>query len=101
MERQSILEQTLRGNGIVNYAIPSGLKRCEITHKVTSFPPVDNTQTVGFTSASDCDFVCPFDETHSLTEYHVINRIRSGVSDHVLQQELLQKSQILQIRKRF
>ena len=42
--------------------------------------------------AADCDFVCPFDVNHDLTEYHLINRIRSGVSDVTLQQELLQKS---------
>jgi hypothetical protein len=42
--------------------------------------------------ADDCDFVCPHDEAHSLTEYHLINRIRSGISDSSLQQELLQKS---------
>ena len=42
--------------------------------------------------AADCNFVCPFDDGHNLTEYHVINRIRSGVSDDILQQELLQKS---------
>ena len=31
------------------------------------------------TCALDCNFVCPFDENHDLTEYHLINRIRSGV----------------------
>ena len=45
--------------------------------------------------ASDCDFQCPFEETHNLTEYHLINRIRSGVRDKALQQELLQKSSTL------
>ena len=42
--------------------------------------------------AADCDFVCPFDPTHNLTEYHMINRIRSGIRDKKLQQELLQQS---------
>ena len=41
--------------------------------------------------AIDCNFVCPHDANHDLTDYHIINRIRSGVSDKVLQQELLQK----------
>ena len=42
--------------------------------------------------AFDCNFVCPFDENHDLTEYHLINRIRSGVINKKLQQELLQNS---------
>ena len=45
--------------------------------------------------AADCNFVCPHDITHDLGEYHLINRIRSGVSDSILQQELLQKSDTL------
>ena len=45
--------------------------------------------------ATDCDFVCPFEPTHNLTEYHLINRIRSGIRDKTLQQELLQKSSTL------
>ena len=45
--------------------------------------------------AADCNFICPFGENHILTEYHIINRIRSGVLDHLLQQELLQKSDTL------
>ena len=42
--------------------------------------------------AADCDFVCPFDQNHNLTEYHMVNRLRSGIADKKLQQELLQKS---------
>ena len=45
--------------------------------------------------AADCDFVCPFEATHDLTEYQMINRIRSGVYDPNLQHELLQKSDTL------
>ena len=45
--------------------------------------------------AEDCDFVCPHDELHNLTEYHIINRIRSGIRDKILQQELLQKADTL------
>ena len=45
--------------------------------------------------AADCNFLCPFNDSHNLTEYHVINRVRSGVSDQILQQELLQKSDAL------
>ena len=45
--------------------------------------------------AADCNFVCPHDENHCLMEYHLINRIRSGVFDQTLQQELLQKSETL------
>ena len=40
--------------------------------------------------AADCLFLCPYDDNHDLTDYH-IDRIRSGVSDTHLQQELLQK----------
>ena len=47
------------------------------------------------TCALDCNFVCPFDENHDLTEYHLINRIRSGVINKKLQQELLQNSEKL------
>ena len=42
--------------------------------------------------ALDCDFCCPFDPKHDLTEYHIINNLRCGVFDTQLQQELLQKS---------
>ena len=42
--------------------------------------------------AVDSDFVCPFEPTHNLTEYHMVNRVRSGIADKKLQQELLQKS---------
>ena len=45
--------------------------------------------------AEDCSFVCPFDATHDLTEFQIINRIRSGIYDQMLQQELLQKSDSL------
>ncbi len=41
--------------------------------------------------AADCAFICPFDESHDLTDYHIIERVRSGVRDDRLQQELLQK----------
>ena len=41
--------------------------------------------------SADCNFVCPFNEHHDLTEYHLINRIRSGFANKALQQELLQK----------
>ena len=41
--------------------------------------------------AVECDFVCPYDEHHNLTEYHLISQIRCGVGDKILQQELLQK----------
>ena len=43
------------------------------------------------TCALDCNFVCPFDENHDLTEYHLINRIRSGVIYKKMQQELFTK----------
>ena len=49
--------------------------------------------------AEDCDFVCPHAPEHNLTEYHLINRIRSGIRDKTLQQELLQKSDSLKTLK--
>ena len=42
--------------------------------------------------ALDCEFCCPFDTKHDLTEYHIVNKLRCGVLDTQLQQELLQKS---------
>ena len=42
--------------------------------------------------AIDCNFVCTYDETHDLSDYHIINRIRNGVSNKILQQELLQRA---------
>ncbi len=45
--------------------------------------------------AADCAFECPFDESHNLTDYHIIDRVRSGVRDDRLQQELLQKQSTL------
>ena len=45
--------------------------------------------------ALDCEFICPFDEDHDLTEYHIVNRIRYGIHDKQLQQELLQKAKTL------
>ena len=41
--------------------------------------------------AVDCEFICPHDETHDLTEYHIIHQVRCGISDKKLQQELLQR----------
>ena len=49
--------------------------------------------------AADCDFVCPYDNNHNLSEYHIINRIRSGILDKKLQQELLQQSEKLNTLK--
>ena len=43
----------------------------------------------------DCDFVCPYDVNHNLTDYHLINRIRTGIYDSMLQQEILQKHEEL------
>ena len=43
----------------------------------------------------DCAFVCPFDESHDLTEYHIINKIGSSIADKTLQQELLHKADSL------
>lgn len=45
--------------------------------------------------ALDCAFTCPYDESHDLTDYHIINRIRTGIFDDVLQQEVLQKHDTL------
>ena len=47
----------------------------------------------------DCAFVCPFDESHDLTEYHITNKIRSSIADKTLQQELLQKADSLKTLK--
>ena len=41
--------------------------------------------------AVDCDFICPHEPTHDLTEYHLIQQLRYGISDAKLQQELLQQ----------
>ena len=35
--------------------------------------------------SAHCNFVCPFNEHHDLTEYHLINRIRRGVANKALQ----------------
>ena len=37
--------------------------------------------------AVDCEFICPYDPNHNLTDYHLVNRIRSGLFDENLQQE--------------
>ena len=47
------------------------------------------------TCSIDCNFVCPYNENHDLTDYHIINRIRSGIYDETLKQEVLQKSETL------
>ena len=41
--------------------------------------------------AMDCNFVCPGNPQHDLTDYEIMNKIRSGIHDSKLQQELLQK----------
>ena len=41
--------------------------------------------------ALDCEYVCPFDDSHDLTEHHIVERVRCGISDKQLQQDLLQK----------
>ena len=45
--------------------------------------------------AIDCAFVCPYNETHDLTDDHIINRILTGIYDQMLQQEILQKHETL------
>ena len=45
--------------------------------------------------AIDCNFVCPHDEMHDLSDYNIVNRIRSGLLNKTLQQEVLQKSEEL------
>ena len=45
--------------------------------------------------AVDCAFQCPYDPDHDLTEYHIMNRIRSAVYDEQLQHEILQKHELL------
>ena len=47
------------------------------------------------TCSIDCNFVCPYKENHDLTDRHIINRIRSGIYDETLKQEVLQKSETL------
>ena len=36
--------------------------------------------------AMDCAFVCPFDQSHELTDYHIVNRIRTGLYDETIQE---------------
>jgi hypothetical protein len=47
------------------------------------------------TCATDCSFVCPYDETHDLTDYHLVRKLRCGVASKTLQQELFQKHEEL------
>ena len=47
------------------------------------------------TCSIDCNFVCPYNENHALTDYHIIKRIMSGIYDETLKQEVLQKSETL------
>ena len=47
------------------------------------------------TCATDCSFVCPYDDSHDLTDYHLIRKLRCGVASKTLQQELFQKHQEL------
>ena len=37
----------------------------------------------------DCAFQCPFDDTDDLTDYFLINRIRTGLYDNTLQQGVM------------
>ena len=48
------------------------------------------------TCASDCSLLCPFELTHDLTDYHLINRLRSEIHEP-RPQELLQKQDVLNI----
>ena len=43
-------------------------------------------------NAVDCGFTCPYDDSHDLTDYHIIQRLRCGLFSKVLQQEILQKA---------
>ena len=45
--------------------------------------------------AMDCGFICPFDDTHDLTDHNILLRLRCGLFNKVLQQEVLQKAQEL------
>ena len=103
------------GNAWDNLTVVNALKAVGTLIKLTTNPVVYRKQFDGMVQnsgesvkefitrlkvcAEDCDFVCPFDETHNLTEYHMINRVRSGVADKKLQQELLQKSDQLRTLK--
>ena len=42
---------------------------------------------------------CTFDESHDLTVYNIINKIRSSIADKTLQQELLEKKDSLKSLK--
>ena len=57
--------------------------------------PIQDFVTKLRTCAIDSAFVCPYDESHDLTDYHIINGIMTGIYDDMLQQEVLQKYETL------
>ena len=56
--------------------------------------PIQEFVTTLHSCAIDCSFTFPFHPTHDLTDYMIINCIRSGVSDKTLQQELFRNKQL-------
>ena len=51
--------------------------------------------------AIESNLTCPYNEDHDLTDYHIINRVRCGISDKSLQQELLQKCPSMKHEKHY
>ena len=43
-------------------------------------------------SAVDCGFTCPYEQSHDLNNYHIMQRLRYGLFNKALQQEILQKA---------
>ena len=78
---------------LINHISNSAVYRKEFDHmNQLNDEPIREYVTRLKACAIDCNFVCPHNERHDLTDYHIINRIRSGIYDKSLQQEILAKS---------
>ena len=85
---------------LINHISNSAVYRKEFDHmNQLNDEPIREYVTRLKACAIDCNFICPHNERHDLTDYHIINRIRSGIYDKTLQQEILAKSDTIKTLK--
>ena len=95
--RTNTVEDAIKNVGVIVNQISNQAVYRKQFHNMTQTEeePIREFCTRLRTLSTDCLFICPFDETHDLTDTYIIDQIRSGVHDMSLQQELLQRQSTL------
>ena len=99
-DEQVVLQMRLNMDGELKHAIIQISNRVVYRKEFDKMHQKENEPIREFVThlkscATDCDFQCPYDESHNLTDYHIISKIRNSIYNTNLQQELLQKSNTL------